>query len=119
MLKKIIGCFFSIILLVASFSTIGIGEQIQEEYEPLSIETTNIPTADAGGPYNGKTNIAIYFDGSNTIDPDNNIVSYTWYCGDGLIETGITTSHVYKYPGSYTLLLKVIDADNHCSTDQR
>lgn len=117
MLKKITGYFFSVILLVASLSASGIGQQIQQVNTNPIMASTDIPTADAGGPYQGKTNIAIEFDGSNSLDPDNNIISYTWYCGDGLIETGMRTNHVYKYPGTYTLLLKVIDADNHCSTD--
>ena len=118
MLKKIIVLFPCIILLIASYSTIVYAHQTSNNSinNPIHAQISS-PYADAGGPYQGKTNIPVLFDGSNSQDSTYNLISYTWYCGDGRIESGKTATHMYKHPGTYTLLLTVINEDNQCSTD--
>ena len=69
------------------------------------------PEADAGGPYYGSPEKSIYFDASNSNDPNGYIINYTWDFGDG---TQITTentliSHNYPTIGNYTVKLTVID----------
>ena len=69
------------------------------------------PTADAGGPYNGNTGVAVIFDGSASLDPDDNTLSYRWDFGDGTTGTGVAPSHIYGAPGAYTVSLTVSDAE--------
>lgn len=63
----------------------------------------------------------IHFDGSESHDPDGEIVSYTWDFGDGSVEklgaNGATVDHTYTEAGSYTVTLTVTDDDGATSTD--
>jgi PKD repeat protein len=70
---------------------------------------TQPPVADAGGPYNGKTGLAIQFDGSGSTDPDGAIAGYDWDFGDGNGTSGATPLHTYAAAGSYTATLTVTD----------
>jgi len=46
---------------------------------------------------------------STSEDPDGDIVSYSWNFGDETTGTGVTASHTYSNPGSYTVTLIVVD----------
>ena len=80
------------------------------------------PVADAGGPYYGTVGEPVYFDGSGSSDPDNNIVSYTYekYMDTGQLypyddlktKTGYVT---YGQAGTYNVALRVIDKDGFYS----
>ena len=54
---------------------------------------------------------AIYFDASDSYDPDGTIASYTWDFGDANTATGVTVEHTYSEVGTYTITLTV--TDNH------
>jgi PKD repeat protein len=51
----------------------------------------------------------VTFDGSASNDPLTTLVSYSWSFGDGATASGVTASHAYASPGSYTVTLKVTD----------
>jgi glucose/arabinose dehydrogenase len=53
--------------------------------------------------------VAVAFDASASSDPDGTIVSYAWDFGDFATGTGVTTSHAYTGPGTYTVVLNVTD----------
>lgn len=67
------------------------------------------PTADAGGPYSGTSDVEVAFDGSASSDADGSIVSYDWDFGDGTTGTGETTGHTYASQGTYNVSLTVTD----------
>ena len=72
------------------------------------------PTADAGGPYNGTTDVAVNFDGTSSADSDGEIVRYDWDYGDGSAldeDAGPTPSHTYTVAAEYTATLTVTDDD--------
>jgi PKD repeat protein len=55
------------------------------------------------------SNLNASFDGSTSSDPDGSIASYAWNFGDGQTGTGVTATHSYATPGSYTVTLTVTD----------
>jgi len=105
MLRKVFSVIITILLLLTPLITV------------ISADSSSSPIADAGGPYNGSVGEPISFDGSVSTAVNGSIVSYEWFCGDGGVENGITASHVYSYPGVYTLTLTVKDEDGRCGTD--
>ena len=74
-----------------------------ENQGPVAAFTESAHTVD--------TDEKIYFDASDSYDPDGTIVSYVWDFGDGTTATGITASHAYAENGSYTVTLTVEDND--------
>jgi PKD repeat protein len=65
------------------------------------------------------TDLTCNFDGSLSTDtPPGQITSYDWDFGDGTLPhgTGITPSHAYANPGTYTVTLTVTDAINQTGT---
>ena len=73
------------------------------------------PVADVGGPYQGNINGAIMFDGSGSHDEEGAIVGY-WNFGDNSSGTGLSPTHVYTAPGTYTVTLTVTDEDGDSTT---
>ncbi|WP_455392694.1 PKD domain-containing protein [[Eubacterium] cellulosolvens] len=70
------------------------------------------PTAEIVAPSTGQTfavNEVITFDGSNSSDPENDTLTYTWYFGDGTTGTGMVTTHKYSSQGLYIVTLEVSD----------
>jgi PKD repeat protein len=53
--------------------------------------------------------LTVTVDGSNSIDPDGELVSYGWEFGNSGTGTGATTSHTYGDYGTYTVTLTVTD----------
>ena len=91
------------------------GNSNPEEPVPLP------PVADAGGPYRGAVNESIKFNALDSYDPDgkeNETLTYDWNFGDGAMGSGPTPLHIYNKTGTYTLYLKVTDADGLFDTDE-
>ena len=88
-------------------------------FSTLPVPPTNKrPVADPGGPYSGKVNETIQFDGTKSYDPDGEIVFYRWNFGDGSGEIlDPKPTHVYREPGRYTVTLTVIDNDGTSDTE--
>jgi PKD domain-containing protein/putative Ig domain-containing protein/flagellar hook capping protein FlgD/HYDIN/CFA65/VesB family protein len=80
------------------------------------------PVANAGGSYNGATNVPLTLDGSASFDPDaGQVLSYHWDFGDGSSGSGATPSHTYTAPNTYIAILTVCDdlapPDQLCAQD--
>ncbi len=50
------------------------------------------------------------FDAAGSSDEEG-ISAYAWELGDGAITSGVSTTHQYAVPGTYTILLTVTDTD--------
>ncbi|HMB60221.1 MAG TPA: PKD domain-containing protein, partial [Xanthomonadales bacterium] len=55
------------------------------------------------------TGLNCVFNGSGSVDPDGQIVSYSWDFGDGGSASGVQASHSFAAPGSYQVSLLVED----------
>jgi uncharacterized repeat protein (TIGR01451 family) len=83
------------------------------------------PVADAGGPYEGASNVALTLNGSKSYDPDENrgdsIVSYEWDLdGDGFYDdaTGEITEYIWNEAYSGQISLRVTDSNGAAGIDQ-
>ena len=64
--------------------------------------------------------LTVWCDASTSTDPDGYIISYSWDFGDGQTGNGLTVSHTYTVPGTFTVSLHVRDNRNAVnSTDQQ
>jgi PKD repeat protein len=52
----------------------------------------------------------VEFNGTSSVDPDGNIVSYAWDFGDGFDGTGDVVTHEYSDDGTYQVTLTVTDS---------
>jgi PKD repeat protein len=68
-------------------------------------------------PATGDAPLTVNFDATGSEDTDGTISSYQWNFGDGSSGTGVTASHEYTVPGSYTVVLTVTDDDAATDTD--
>lgn len=68
-------------------------------------------------PISGPAPLEVFFDASASSDPDGTIVNYRWNFGDfwGSAE-GVTASYIYTIPGTYFVVLTVVDDDNSGDT---
>jgi PKD repeat protein/KaiC/GvpD/RAD55 family RecA-like ATPase len=57
------------------------------------------------------TEVTIYFNASDSYDPDGSIVVYFWDFGDGTNATGLIVTHSYAENGTYVVTLTVTDND--------
>ena len=75
------------------------------------------PVADAGPDKDSFTRRELTFDGSNSYDPDDEIVEYLWDLGDGTTKYGMIITHTYLSYGHYVVTLKATDGFGGVGTD--
>jgi hypothetical protein len=73
------------------------------------------PTANAGGPYTGTVGVPIQFAGGDSTGFN---LSFTWDFGDGTTATGVVVTHTYTAPGTYTVVLTVVDRFGQQASDR-
>lgn len=67
------------------------------------------PVAETGGDRQTIVGDRLSFDASQSSDADGSIVNFRWIFGDGAIQEGIRTTHVYREPGTFEARLQVTD----------
>jgi PKD repeat protein len=75
-----------------------------------------VPTASAAGPYTGTVGAAVTFTGVGSIDPQGQALTYVWTFGDGGTGTGVSPTHIYAAPGTFTVSVKVTDTSSLSNT---
>ena len=75
------------------------------------------PVADAGGPYLVAVRLPVTFNGTDSYDPDGEIVDYCWIFGDGKAGSGVSANNTYITAGLYTAELTVTDNVGGIDTD--
>jgi PKD repeat protein len=82
-------------------------------YNPMPACSTEPPPPTSYAPVASFSYAAsgtwVDFNASGSYDPDGSVVSYFWDFGDGTTGSGVTTSHVYPYEGTFTVTLTVTD----------
>lgn len=73
-------------------------------------------TYNPDAPFAGQT---VTFDGTSSVDPDDDVLEYSWDFGDQYADSsnpntasGVTASHIYTRQGNYTVELTVDDSHN-------
>ena len=99
---------------------------LQEAFDTttITIEATDPPVADAGGPYTVEVGSMNVFNGTGSTD-DVAIEQYDWVFGDTtggasdlpFVGRGATASHHYQEVGTYNLSLTVTDNAGQTDTD--
>jgi hypothetical protein len=77
------------------------------------------PVARVTAPSNGRVGVALTFDARSSTDEDGLLVRYQWNYGDGIVEDGAVSSHVYRSAGLYTVTLVVVDDRGAAHTTSR
>jgi PKD repeat protein len=75
------------------------------------------PVADPAGPYFGDEGSAVSFDGSGSLDPAGEGLTYEWDFGDGNTGIGVSPDHTYADNGLYTVRLTVVAADEQSDVE--
>lgn len=76
------------------------------------------PTARAGSDRTVSVGQPVDFDGSQSIDPDGDVVSYSWSFGDGAGSEQAVISHSYATAGGYVVTLTVTDNSGDSASDE-
>jgi RHS repeat-associated protein len=89
--------------------TDGRGGTDTESLVVTVVQPNRPPTANAGTAASGTVGTPFVFDGTATIDPDGDELSFSWDFGDGTSGAGATASHAYDSAGTFTVTLTVDD----------
>lgn len=85
----------------------------------INTDPNQPPIAKAGEDQTVLINETVYFDGSDSFDPDNDWLAYNWNFGDSNGAGSATPTHTYAEAGEYNVLLTVTDGNDESSDDLR
>ncbi len=86
----------------------GSGQANAGASDEMVVRVNHPPRAVPGKDSFSCSNVA-QFDGSASVDADNDTLTYIWDLGDGNVALGATVSHVYAEGGTYPVTLTVDD----------
>lgn len=70
-------------------------------------------------PSVGKAPLSVDLNASDSYDPDGDIKTYKWDYGDGQVALSKRETHVFSTPGTFEIMLQVVDNDNITDTTTR
>ncbi len=83
-------------------------QQISVFQRPIAVFTAS--------PVFGKPPLEVLFNASDSYDPDGEIESYKWDFGDGFKGVSRRVRHTFSTPGTFMVVLTVVDDDNVTGT---
>ena len=90
--------------------TVRTGVQEAARADGFTVGQSNQPpTASAGGPYSVRLGDPVAFSASGSSDPDGDPLQYAWTFGDGATGSGVSPTHTYATPGTFTATVTVSD----------
>ena len=82
---------------------------LRDDIEIAVESNTKPPVAAHDGPYAAIQNESIDFSGAGSRDADGDALTYAWNFGDGGTASGVSATHAYERPGTFTVRLIVTD----------
>jgi hypothetical protein len=70
-------------------------------------------------PKTGTIGELLAFDASDTVDPEQDVLSFNWDFGDGYASTTITPSHIFAKTGRFTVRLSIKDSVGNESKESK
>ena len=70
-------------------------------------------------PFSARVDEMVYFSGSNSYDPDGDVLTYFWDFGDGTTLTSQEANHLYQSVGQYLVSLMVVDEQGFDDTTEQ
>jgi PKD repeat protein len=84
----------------------------------ITIAVNHVPAADAGADVVTESSV-VTFDGSGSVDPDGDALTYSWDFGDGSSAAGAQVQHTYGIGGTYPIILTVDDGKGLANSTAR
>ena len=86
--------------------------------EPPPSGDSSLPTAViSSSATNGQAPLTVVFDSSASHTASSSIVSRQWNFGDGITASGVSVSHTFPDPGTFTATLTITDATGKTDTE--
>jgi len=82
----------------------------------FTVDTTPPVASFTYSPSTPNPGETVSFDASSSYDANGTVTNYAWSFGDGADGSGITTTHTYDKPGTYTVVLTVSDRTGKTAT---
>lgn len=99
--------------------SVGYKTDATELGTPGTQNSNGIPTAHAGPDQSGVAGQETNFDASDSSDPENQPLTYSWSFGDGATSTEPTPKHAYAAAGAYTVILTVTDGIDSANDEMK
>jgi PKD repeat protein len=88
-------------------------------YTTCIIKENQPPITRINSPSQGEIETEIFFSSQGSLDPDGEVIGYSWDFGDGSPRSQLSdTSHIYKETGEYVISLTITDDNQESSTER-
>ena len=108
---------YSAIVSAITFGTFTAATSTTTSTTSTTLAGSLAPVANAGADQFTQTLITLSFNGSGSVDRGGTITSYAWRFGDGGTASGVSPTHAYATPGTYTATLTITDSRGSSASD--